>query len=146
MSKNQVIYEISGQFLTYLQNWFLLSNLEFECFHPRVRCTRIFLKFLFQDKNDRDCNIANFTSTIIFLLWLVKITHICLHHVFRQVYAIEEMFFLKFLFKDKNDRDCNIANFTSTIIFLLWLVKITHICLHHVFRQVYAIEDMFKQC
>ena len=50
MSKNEVIYEISGQFLTYFQNWFLLSNLEFECLHAQIRCTRIFIKILFRDK------------------------------------------------------------------------------------------------
>ena len=75
MSKNQVIYEILGQFLTYLQNWFLLSNLEFECLHAQIGCRRIFIKFFSRIKDDSDCKIANFTSTSIFLLWLGEITH-----------------------------------------------------------------------
>ena len=59
-----------------MRNWFLLSNLEFECLHARIRCTRIFIRFLFRDKNDSGCNIAIITSTSIFLLWLGEITHI----------------------------------------------------------------------
>ena len=34
-------------FLTYLQNWFMLSKLISECLHIRIRCTKIFIKFLF---------------------------------------------------------------------------------------------------
>ena len=33
--------------------------------------------FYFRIKNDNDCNMAIFTSTSIFLLWLGGITHIC---------------------------------------------------------------------
>ena len=36
--------------MTYLKNWFLLSKLEVECLLARIRCTIIFIKFLFQDK------------------------------------------------------------------------------------------------
>ena len=60
LSKNQVIYEISGQFLTYLRNWFLLSNLISECLHTQIRCTKIFIKFLFQDKKWMRLQYCNF--------------------------------------------------------------------------------------
>ena len=60
MSENQVIYEISRQSLTYLQNWFFLSNLEFKCLHAQIRCTRIFIKILFQDKKWQRLQYCNF--------------------------------------------------------------------------------------
>ena len=41
---------IFGQFLKYLQNWFLLSNLISECCNTQIICTTIFIKFLLQDK------------------------------------------------------------------------------------------------
>ena len=60
MSWNQVIYEISGQYFTYLRNWFLLLNLISECLHNQIRCTRIFIKFLFQDKKWQRLQYCNF--------------------------------------------------------------------------------------
>ena len=60
MSRNLVNYLILGQFLTYLQNWFLLSNLISECLHTLIRCTKIFIKFLFQDKKWTRLQYCNF--------------------------------------------------------------------------------------
>ena len=53
-------YLIFGQFLTYLQNRFLLSNLEFECLYAQIENTRIFIKFLFQDKKWQQLQYCNF--------------------------------------------------------------------------------------
>ena len=77
MSRNLVNYLIFGQFLTYLQNWLWLPNLKSECLHTQIRCTRILIKFYSRIKNYSACNIAIFTSTSIFLLWLGEFTHIC---------------------------------------------------------------------
>ena len=41
---------IFGRFLNFLKNWFLLSNLKSECCNSQIICTKIFIKFLLQDK------------------------------------------------------------------------------------------------
>ena len=60
LSRNLINYLIFGQFLTYLQNWFLLSNLISECLHTQIRCTKFFNKFLFQDKKWQRLQYCNF--------------------------------------------------------------------------------------
>ena len=52
MVKNQIIYEIFGHFLTYLQNCFLFSNLISECLHTQIISTK---SFYYRIKNDSDC-------------------------------------------------------------------------------------------
>ena len=41
---------IFGQFLTYLWNCFLHWNSKSECYNTKIKCTKIFMKFLLQDK------------------------------------------------------------------------------------------------
>ena len=41
---------IFGRFLNFLKIWFLLSNLKSECVNSQIKCTKIFIKFLLQDK------------------------------------------------------------------------------------------------
>ena len=41
---------IFRQFLTYLQNCFLHWNSKSECYNTQIICTKIFIKFLLQDK------------------------------------------------------------------------------------------------
>ena len=60
LAKNQVIYEISGQFLTYLQNWFLLSNLISECLNTLIISTKNFIKFLLLEKRWQGLQYCNF--------------------------------------------------------------------------------------
>ena len=73
-SKFESNYLIFGQFLTYLQNWFLLSNWISECLHTQIRCTRIFITFLFRDKNWQRLQYWNFQ----YCRWLGKITNMSL--------------------------------------------------------------------
>ena len=44
----------------HMQNWNLLSNLEFECFHAQIRWTRNFIRFLFADKKWQRLQYFNF--------------------------------------------------------------------------------------
>ena len=43
-----------------MQNWFLLWILKFGCLLTRIRCTRILIKFLFQDKKWQRLQYCNF--------------------------------------------------------------------------------------
>ena len=43
-----------------MQNWFLLSNLISECLHTQIRCTNIFIQFLFEDKKWQWLQYCNF--------------------------------------------------------------------------------------
>ena len=47
-------------------------NIAIAIFYPGITISK---RFYYLIKNDRDCNIAIFTSAIIFLLWLGEITH-----------------------------------------------------------------------
>ena len=60
LSGNQVIYQIFRQSLTYLQNWFLLSNLISECLHTLLISTKFFIKFLLLDKKWQWLQYCNF--------------------------------------------------------------------------------------
>ena len=55
-----------------LAKWFSALKL---CLHTKIISTTIFIQILLLVKNDRDWNIAIFTRTNIFLLWLGEITH-----------------------------------------------------------------------
>ena len=60
MSGNLVNYLIFRQFLTFLQNWFWLSNLISECLHTLLISTKIFIKFLLLDKKWQRLQYCNF--------------------------------------------------------------------------------------
>ena len=53
-------YLIFGQFLAYLQNCFLLSNLISESLHPQMISTTIFIKLLLLDKKWQGLQYCNF--------------------------------------------------------------------------------------
>ena len=76
MSGNLVNYLIFRQFLTFLQNWFWLSNLISECLHTLLISIKIFIKFLLLNKKWQRLQYCNFHQCQnIFLLWLDGITH-----------------------------------------------------------------------
>ena len=51
---------VFGKILTYLQNWFLLSNLISQCLHTQIISTIIFIKFLLLDKKWQGLQYCHF--------------------------------------------------------------------------------------
>ena len=65
-----LIYWIFGSFLTYLR-----SNLISQCVNTQIICTKIFIKFLLQDKKWERLHISKNTSCRKKMLWLGRTCH-----------------------------------------------------------------------